>query len=86
MGAPDVPHGTVGVRSELHHAQASAVLDHSRALPQGDARPGPARHGCPVRHFLHLEVVIAIAYRSHNSALFFRGRDLPSTGRTLCIS
>jgi hypothetical protein len=29
---------------------------------------------------------IAIAYRSHNSALLFRVRDLPGTGRTLCIS
>ena len=29
---------------------------------------------------------IAIAYHSHNSALFFRDRDLPGTGRTLCIS
>jgi hypothetical protein len=25
-----------------HHAQAPAVLDHSRALPQGDGRAGPA--------------------------------------------
>jgi uncharacterized protein (DUF1330 family) len=24
-----------------HHAQAAAVLDHSRALPQGDGRSGP---------------------------------------------
>src|SRR5262252_2329910 len=29
----------------LHHAQASAVLDHSRALPQGDLGPGPALAG-----------------------------------------
>jgi hypothetical protein len=25
-----------------HHAQAPAVLDHSRTLPQGDGRAGPA--------------------------------------------
>jgi hypothetical protein len=28
-----------------HHAQASAVLDHSRALPQGDGRARPAFAG-----------------------------------------
>jgi hypothetical protein len=36
MGAPEVPHGT-----ELHCAQATAVLDHSRTLPQGDGSAGP---------------------------------------------
>src|SRR5262245_51118561 len=28
-----------------HHAQAPAVLDHPRALPQGDGRAGPAFAG-----------------------------------------
>ena len=41
MDAPKVPHGTSGIRSELHRAQAPAVLDHSRAMPQGDGRAGP---------------------------------------------
>ena len=41
------------------HAQAPAVLDHSRTLPQGDGRAGPARHGCPVGRFAYLEVVHA---------------------------
>jgi hypothetical protein len=27
------------------------------ALSQGDPRPWPARHGCPVGRFRHLEVV-----------------------------
>jgi hypothetical protein len=27
-----------------------------RAVPQGDARRRPARHGCPVGRFGHLEV------------------------------
>jgi hypothetical protein len=40
-GAVNIPHGTVGVRSELHRAQASAVLDHSRAQPQGDGSCQP---------------------------------------------
>jgi hypothetical protein len=30
-----------------HHAQAPAVLDHSRTLPQGDGRAGPAFAGGP---------------------------------------
>ena len=30
---------------DLHHAQAAAVLDHSRALPQGDGGAGPAFAG-----------------------------------------
>src|SRR5262249_51165047 len=34
----------VGRRS-LHHAQAAAILDHSRALPQGDGSAGPAFAG-----------------------------------------
>jgi hypothetical protein len=41
-GAADIPHGTSGVRSELHRAQASAVLYHSRTVPQGHGRAGPA--------------------------------------------
>jgi len=36
LGEVNIPHGTSGVRSELHHAQAPTVLDHSRTLPQGD--------------------------------------------------
>jgi hypothetical protein len=31
-----------GVRSELHRAQTPTVLDHSRTVPQGDGRAGPA--------------------------------------------
>src|SRR5262245_66365315 len=50
MGAPEVPHGNRDTRSWKpaallltgHHAQASAVLDHSRTLPQGDGRARPA--------------------------------------------
>ena len=56
MGAVDIPHGTSGAESTQdtrswkpaallptgHHAQAPAVLDHSRTLPQGDGRAGPA--------------------------------------------
>jgi hypothetical protein len=34
-------------------------LDHSRTLPQGDGRGGPARHGCPVGRFGYFEVVHA---------------------------
>jgi hypothetical protein len=37
-----------GARSELHHAQTPTVLDHSRAMPQGDGRAGPALAGGPV--------------------------------------
>ncbi len=44
MGAADIPHGTSGVRSELHRAQTPTVLDHSRTLPQGD---GECRARCP---------------------------------------
>jgi hypothetical protein len=32
-------------REPLHHAQAAAVLDHARALPQGDGGAGPAFAG-----------------------------------------
>jgi hypothetical protein len=42
------------------------------------------RHRCVMRRVTVF--FIAIAYRSHNSALLFRGRDLPGTDRTLCIS
>jgi hypothetical protein len=42
-GAVNIPHGTVGVRSELHRAQASAVLDHPRVLPRGDQCARPAK-------------------------------------------
>ena len=53
MGAPEVPHGNRDTRSWKpaallltgHHAQASAVLDHSRTLPQGDGRAVPALAG-----------------------------------------
>jgi hypothetical protein len=59
MGAPEVPHGTSGAESPQdtrswkpaallltgHYAQAPAVLDHSRTLPQGDGRAGPAFAG-----------------------------------------
>ena len=41
------------------YAQTPAVLDHSRTLPQGDGRAGPARHGRPVSRLCHLEVVYA---------------------------
>jgi hypothetical protein len=34
--------------TELHRAQASAVLDHSRALPQGDGCARPAFTRCAV--------------------------------------
>src|SRR5215471_6955587 len=58
-GAPKVPRGTSGTESPQdtrcwkpavllltgHHAQAPAVLDHSRALPQGDRRARPALAG-----------------------------------------
>ena len=42
--------GRSGVRSELHHAQTPAVLDHSRA-----PRAWPARHGCSVGRLCQLE-------------------------------
>jgi hypothetical protein len=29
-------------RTRLHHSQTPTVLDHSRAMPQGDGRAGPA--------------------------------------------
>ena len=32
----------------LHHAQAPAVFDHSRTLPQGNGVAGPADAGCAV--------------------------------------
>jgi hypothetical protein len=35
------------------------IMHHPDALPQRDARRWPARHGCPVGHFRHLEVVHA---------------------------
>src|SRR5262249_10699278 len=38
MGAADIPHGTSGVRSELHRAQTPTVLDHSRTLLQRDPK------------------------------------------------
>src|SRR5215467_1572541 len=41
-GARKVPHGTSCALLTRHHAQAPAVLDHSRALPQGDGSTGPA--------------------------------------------
>ena len=31
------------------------ITHHPDALPQGDARPWPARHGCPVGRLCHLE-------------------------------
>jgi hypothetical protein len=46
-------------RTRLHHAQSLAVLNHSRALSQGDAHRWPTRHGCPVGRFRHLKVVHA---------------------------
>src|SRR6516164_6935312 len=39
---PKVPHGTSCSLLTRHHAQTPAVLDHSRALPQGDGKPGPS--------------------------------------------
>ena len=51
-GALEVPHGTSGTKSPQdqflltrHHAQAPAVLDHSRTLPQSDGCTGPAFAG-----------------------------------------
>jgi len=35
------------------------ITDYPDALPQGDARPWPARHGCPVGRFRYLEIVHA---------------------------
>ena|SRR5215471_9001152 len=34
--------GRPRAHGSLHHAQTPAVLDHSRALPQGDGSAGPA--------------------------------------------
>ena len=59
MGAPRIPHGTSGTESPQdtrswtpaallltgHHAQAPAVLNHSRTLPQGDGGARPAFAG-----------------------------------------
>src|SRR5262245_58711701 len=45
MGAPEVPHGTSCSLLTRHHAQAPAVLNHARTLPQGDRRTGPAFTG-----------------------------------------
>jgi hypothetical protein len=34
-------------------------MHHPNALPQGDARRGPAQDGCPVGRFSYLEVIDA---------------------------
>src|SRR5262245_34270668 len=44
-GAPDVPHGTSCSLLTRHHAEAPAVLDHSRTVPQGDVGARPASAG-----------------------------------------
>src|SRR5262249_49063912 len=41
-GAAKVPHGTSCSLLTRHHAQAATVLNHSRALPQGDGSTRPA--------------------------------------------
>jgi hypothetical protein len=33
------------------------VMHHPDALPQGDARPWPARHSCPVGRLCYFEVI-----------------------------
>jgi hypothetical protein len=48
------PDGPVGPSFLLR-----ALTHDPRALPQGNARRGPARHGGPVGRFCHLEVVHA---------------------------
>src|SRR5262245_8211232 len=40
-----LPHETSCSLLPRHHAQAPAVLDHSRTLPQGDGRASPALAG-----------------------------------------
>ena len=57
-GRPKVPHGTSCSLMTRHHAQAAAVLDHSRALPQcdGGARPSFARGAvCGERNLVILD-------------------------------
>jgi hypothetical protein len=39
---------TIWTQSPFHHAQAPAVLDHSRILPQGDGCARPSLAGGPV--------------------------------------
>ena len=46
---PKVPHGTSCSLLTRHQAQAAAVLDHSRALPQGDGGARPAFAGGDAR-------------------------------------
>jgi len=51
-------------RTRLHHAQSLAVLNHSRALPQGDARrwPGAPLPGLEAYGFtLELLIELCIA-------------------------
>src|SRR5262249_24176989 len=58
-GAPKVPHGTSCCLLTRHHAQAPAVLDHSRALAQCDGGAGPAFAGGAVRCECNLVVLDA---------------------------
>jgi hypothetical protein len=57
LGAPEVP-PRFGWRS-LHHAQAAAVLAHSRALPQGDGGARPALAGGAVGSECNLVILDA---------------------------
>jgi hypothetical protein len=76
LGAPEVPPGS-GWRSP-HHAQAAAVLDHSRALPQGDGGARPALAGGAVGSECNL--VILDAGNMLHDAFAVRGPSIDAEG------
>jgi hypothetical protein len=85
VGAPRIPHGTSGTESPQdtrswkpaailltgHHAQAPAVLDDSRTLPQGDGGAGPAFAGGAVGGERNL--IVLDAGNVLNDAIAVRG-------------
>jgi hypothetical protein len=66
-------------RTRLHHSQASAILDHSRALPQGDGRAGPPFTRSAVGSECNL-IVLDASYVLHD-AFAVRGRGIDAEGK-----
>jgi hypothetical protein len=60
-----------------------ALMHDPRALPQGDARRRPARHGCPVSRFRHLEIVHTGDMLDDAIASPYESRPLTFPGKVL---
>jgi len=65
-------------RSELHHAQVPAVLNHSRTVPQGDGRAGPALDRSPIGR--ECDLIILNAGDVLDDAFAVRGPGIDAEG------